>query len=262
MPRKKPSILSIEEPKAGVDVVLQESNLPSSDGKIHKFGTIVHRKASVRSILAEMEKNNQTFVSKETLYYIAEELSRRMMAKFKQGYSIELLDFGTLFPTLKGSICETDTPSKVKKQFDIGFTPSANARAALENLTVRRIRRPSIQHIIFSIQNMFDIEEKSKLEAGGMARIKGRALKLGGKKSGIYAACVGENWNGKLPDREKWIKMEHVTQNKPSTLEFYVENIEAGFYVFIVETSLSAGGKELKNSVILQTPLVQLDKRK
>ena len=115
MPRKKQSILSIEEHKTPVDVVVRDSNLPSPDGKVHQYGSIVHSKATVRSILAEMERNSQAFVSKETMFYIAEELSRRMMEKFKRGYSVELLDFGTIFPTIKGSISETDTPGKIKK---------------------------------------------------------------------------------------------------------------------------------------------------
>jgi len=259
MPRKKPSILSIEEQKTLVDVVVRDSNLPSSDGKAHKYGSIVHRKVTVRSILAEMENNYQTFVSKETMFYIAEELSRRMMDKFKHGYSVELLDFGTIFPTIKGSISQTDTPSKIKKQFDVGFTPSDEARAALQNLTVRNVRRPSLQHCIFSVINMFEPEEKNRLKVGCMAKINGKAIKLGGEKSGIYAASVGENWNGKLPGRENWIEMKHVTQNKPSSLDFYVEGIEPGLYVFIVETSLSVGGKELKNSVIVHSTVVQVE---
>ena len=176
-----------------------------------------------------------------------------MMEKFKRGCSVELLGFGTIFPTIKGSISETDTPGKIKKQFDVGFTPSENARNALKNLTVFRVRRPSVQHIIFSIVNIFKPEEKNLLEPGCIARMTGKAIKLGGEKSGIYAALVTENWNGKLPARENWIQMNHVTQNKPSTLEFYAEGLSQGFYVFIVETSLSAGGKELKNSVIIHS---------
>ena len=33
MPRKKPSILTIEEPKTPVTVVIRDSNLPGADGK-------------------------------------------------------------------------------------------------------------------------------------------------------------------------------------------------------------------------------------
>ncbi len=259
MPRKKPSILTIEEPKTSVDVVVRDSNLPSSDGKAHQYGSIVHRKATVRSILAEMEEYHQTFVSKETLFYIAEELSRRMMDKFKRGYSIELLEFGTLYPTIKGTVSQTDTPSKIKKQFDVGFSPSDEARAALQNLTVRNVRRPSVQHCIFCVVNMFKPEEKNQLQAGCMAKITGKAIKLGGEKSGLYAVAVDKSWSGKLPERENWIEMKHVTQNKPSALDFYVENLESGFYVFIVETSLSASGKELKNSVVIHSGMVQIN---
>ena len=261
MPRKKPSFISIEEAKTAVDVVVRESNLPSADGKKYQYGSIAHRKATVRSILAEMEEYNQSLASKETMFYIAKELSMRMMKKFKQGYSVELLDFGTIFPTIKGSICASDKPSDIKKKFDVGFTPSDESRGALKNLTVRSVHRPPVQHCIFSIVNMFERDERNKLRVGCMAKINGKSIKLGGAKSGIYAAAVEENWNGILPSRKDWILMEHVTQNKPSALEFYVDELEEGFYVFVVETSLSAGGKCLKKSVVLNTCVVKVEKK-
>lgn len=259
MPRKKPSPLTIEKAKTLVDVVVRESNLPAADGKKHQYGSIVHRKATVRSILAEMEEYNQSLASKETMFYIAKELSMRMMEKFKHGYAVELLDFGTIFPTIKGSICVSDKPSDIKKKFDVGFTASDEARDALGELGVRRVRRPYVQHCIFSIFNMFAPEEKHQLRVECMAKITGKAIKLGGEKCGLYAAPVEENWNGLLPNREDWILMKHVTENKPSSLEFYVD-LKEGFYVFVVETSLSAGGKALKKSVVLNTCVVKVEK--
>ncbi len=257
MPRKKPSILSIEEPKTLVDVTIKESNLTGSSEKAHLYGSIEYKKVTVRQILGELEKNNSSLASKELMFYIAEELSKVMMNKFKKGYAVELLDFGTIFPTMKGSLSKNDTPSIIKKHFDVGFTPSKQAKAAVENYEVRNVRSVSVQHWISSIKDMFSkSEQKNCIVSGSMAQIKGKAIKLGGKVSGLYAAPIGENWSGTLPVRSKWILMEHITTNLPSTLEFLVTGLTAGKYVFIVETSLSAAGKELKNSVTVVSPEV------
>lgn len=262
MPRKKPSILSIEEPKTLVDVTIKESNLPGSNGKQHLYGSIEHKKITVRQILGEIEKNHSTLLTKELMFYIAQELSLRMMDKFKKGYAVELLDFGTIFPTMKGSLSRTDTPGTLKKHFDVGFTPSKEAKEALKNYEVRKVHNVSLQHWISNIKDMFSkANPKNNIVAGNMAQIKGKAIKLGGKICGLYAAPIEENWSGILPDRKDWIQIKNITTNMPSTLEFFVDGLTSGHYIFIVETSLSAGGKELKNSVTVLSPEVQVLER-
>ncbi len=134
MPRKEPSILSIEEPKTKVDVTLKHSNLSSDKSGKVLYGSINYKKVTVRQILAEMEYNNSTNLSKELMFYVAEELSNKMMNKLRQGLAVELLNFGTIYPTLKGKIKADDTASKIKEHLDIGFSPSKKAKAAIKNL--------------------------------------------------------------------------------------------------------------------------------
>ena len=259
MPRKKPSILTVEEPKTPVDVVVKDSNLPGKDGKKRHYGSIAHKRVTVGAILKEMEDNHGSVASKEIMFYVALELSRLMMEKFKRGYAVQLLDFGTIYPALKGSISTSDTPSKIKKHFTVGFTPSKSAIKALDNLVVKRVQNVPIQHYIL---NVFAVTGEKRpgnyIVKGMVARIVGKALKLGGSKCGLYAAEVSENWNGTLPDRKDWIELKHVCTNKPSTLDFFVEELTPGFYIIIIETSLSAGGKELKKSVIIKSHIVQV----
>ena len=104
MPRKKPSILSLEPIKTKVNITLQKSNLDGDDDNPRLYGSISRKKVTVRSVIAEMSKRSNLPLSKELMFYVAEELSSRMMEKFKEGYSVELLDFGTIYPTMKGSI--------------------------------------------------------------------------------------------------------------------------------------------------------------
>lgn len=257
MPRKRPDVPIIAEPEFNVDVTIQQSNLKSGDEQV-SYGTIRRKKVTVRSILAEMEKHSQLALSKELMFYVAAELSQRMMQKLREGCAVELLDFGTIFPTMRGSVQKTDTPSQLRAHFDVSFTPSKEARAAVKKLVVGRIQKVPKQHyILFAEDVLSKNTERNTLTSGKVARIRGKAVKLGGAKSGLYAARVGEDWNGVLPDQKKWIRLEHIITNLPSRLEFFTE-LPADSYVLIVETSLSAGGKPLKQSVTVTSEVVRV----
>lgn len=257
MPRKKEGLLDFTEAPAKVNVTVRESNLAGENGKSTLYGSISRRKVSVKSILTEMEENHASIVSKELLFYLAQELGSRMMDKLRHGYAVELLDFGTIFPTMKGSLGPNDTPAKIESHFEVGFTPSKQARNAVKSLKVGRVFEVGAQHVIYSVCELLLEGSKSNIvRCGRMAVIKGKAVKMGGDVFGLYAAAVDENWSGKIPGRDAWIKIEHIAMNTPSQIEFAVEEIKPGTYVFIVETSLSAGGKKLKKSVAFNSGIV------
>ena len=259
MPRKKPDLLSPQKAKTKVDVTIQTSNLKNGNEKSRAYGSVSYRKVTVRQILEEMEEDHSSLASKELLFYAAQELSRRMMDKFSQGCAVELLDFGTLFPTMKGSIREGDTAAAIAKHFDVGFTPSKESRDALKNLTVRRVLSVPKQHYIESVSDVLQKEASKAIPLNAMVRMTGKAIKLGGPAYGLYAAPVSRNWNGtQLPDRSLWIQQEQICRNTLSTLEFFMNGVTEGKWVFIVETSLSAGGKPLKQSVIVHSKPVTI----
>lgn len=259
MPRKKADVLSPQKEKTKVDVTIQKSNLKDGSGRARTYGSVSHRKVTVFQILAEMEENHSVVASKELMFYVAQELSRRMMDKFSQGYAVELLDFGTLFPTMKGSIRKGDSPAEIAKHFDVGFTPSKESRDALKNLTVRNVLSVQKQHYIASVSDALQEEADKPIPLNALVRITGKAIKLGGPSCGLYAAPVSRNWSGpRLPDRSLWIKQEHISRNLPSTLEFFMDGMKEGKWVFIIETSLSAGGKALKQCVIVHSKPVTI----
>ena len=122
-----------------------------------------------------MPRKKSGLLSKETMLYVAQELSRRMMDKLSKGCAVELLDFGTVYPALKGSISRSDTPSKIAKHFDVGFTPSEQARKAVGNLVVREVCDVAVQHYIFSVceLSMKDVT-RNEVIVNRMVRIKGK----------------------------------------------------------------------------------------
>lgn len=258
MPRKKESLLDFKEAPTKVNVTLRESNLTGENGKSTLYGAVRHRKVTVKSILKEMEENHASIASKELLFYLAEELSVRMMSKLRHGYAVELLDFGTVFPTMKGSIKKTDTPSEIASHFDVGFTPSKEAREAVKSLKVANVLDVGEQHEIYSVRELLVAETPlNVIKIGRMAQIKGKSIKMGGDVFGLYAAKVSENWSGDIPPRSGWIKLSHVATNLPSKIDFLAEELESGSYTLIVETSLSAGGKKLKRSAVFNSGIVK-----
>lgn len=258
MPRKKEGLLDFKEAPSKVNVTVRESNLTGENGKGTLYGSISRRKVSVKSILTEMEDNHASIVSKELLFYLAQELSSRMMNKLRHGYAVELLGFGTVFPTMKGSLGPNDTPSKIESHIEVGFTPSKQSRNAVKSLKVGHVFKVSAQHVIYSVSELLvEGAETNVIRCGRMAVIKGKAVKMGGDVYALYAAPVDESWDGNLPVRNEWIKIEHIAMNTPSQIEFAVEEIKPGTYIFIVETSLSAGGKPLKKSVVINSGIVK-----
>lgn len=255
MPRKKPGLLSNGETKTRVDVTIRQSNL-KNEGKSVLYGSVQYKMITVRQILEEMEKHFQSLASKELMFYVAQELSNRMMYKFRHGYAVELLDFGTVFPTMRGSVKDSDDAGKLKKHFDVGFTPSKEAKAAVASLLVGRVSDVRMQHFILAVGDLFTKQE-NVLVKGNVGLIKGKALKLGGPKYGLYAAPVKENWCGLTPSRDTWIPLEHVITNRPSKLEFLTE-LDEGTYVLIIETSMSAGGKPTKSCVQILSEVVRV----
>ena len=261
MPRKKPSLLTLEPLKTKVDVTLQKSNLAADDGKPSLYGSISRKKVTVRSIIAEMARDGNLPISKELMFYVAEELSRLMMDKFKDGYSVELLDFGTIYPTMKGSIKQNDTPSAIKKHFNVGFAPSKEACAAVKNMEVGEVFGVAVQHCIFSVHDPNPVlKRRNCIISGRIGEIKGKGIKLGGAVSGLYVVPVMANHVSQtLPDRAQWVPVTNIKTNKPATLLFYAPNFAPGSYLFIIETSLSAGNKPLKKSVIIHSEIVQVE---
>ena len=261
MSRKKPGPLTTEEVKTRVDVTIQTSNLLGDSSKKVTYGSVNCKKITVKEIIEEMENNSQSIASKELMLYVVQELSNCMMEKFKSGCAVELLDFGTIYPTLRGSISKGDAASKIKKHFDIGFTPSKKTKQAVENFEVGNVTEVKSQHVIYSVSDItLEAEEKNVLKQT-LGRIKGKGIKMGGSTSGLYAVRVQkdfiENDMQNFPPRKSWIPIKTLIANLPSTVDFLLpDDIKKGTYIFIIETSLSAGGKKLKNSVLVKSEKV------
>lgn len=259
MSRKKNGLTDFTPLKERVNVTLHKSNLKGTDDSPVYYGKIRKKKLNIITILNEMQENNQSLISKETMFYIASELSSRMMKKLSEGYALEMLDFGTLFITMKGQIEKDARPKEIAKHFGIGFTPSKEAVEAVQNFEVSAVFDVGAQHCIRKVcVACMEETENGVILAGCVARIFGKAIKLGGADSGLYLAPV--NKNGNAADRTSWIKIEGIYSNVPSRIDFMVppEIDTSRQYKVIVRTSLAAGGKPMKTAVECESGAVQV----
>lgn len=246
--------------KECVNVTLHKSNLKGTEENPVYYGKIRQRKLNVMTILEEMQKDNASVLSKEMMFYIASELSKRMMSKLSEGYALEMLDFGTLFITMKGEIKKTDKPKEIAKHFGIGFTPSKQAEEAVQDFEVRAVLDVSEQHYIKKICiASINETEPNVIQAGRIARMYGKALKLGGNEFGLFLAPVDNN-EEVIPDETKWAQVKNICTNCPSQIDFIVpdEINKNEKYKIILRTSLAAGGKPMKHSVDIESRVLAI----
>lgn len=246
--------------KECVNVTLQKSNLKGTEENPVYYGKIRQRKLNVMTILDEMQKDNASVLTKETMFYIASELSKRMMSKLSKGYALEMLDFGTLFITMKGEIKKTDKPKEIAKHFGIGFTPSKQAEEAVKDFEVKAVLDVSEQHYIKKICiASINETEPNVIQAGRIARMYGKALKLGGNEFGLFLAPVDNN-EEVITDETKWVQVKNICTNRPSQIDFIVpdEINKNEKYKIILRTSLAAGGKPMKHSVDIESRVLTI----
>lgn len=260
MSRKKNRLTDFTLPKERVNVTLYKSNLKGTDDSPVYYGKIRKRKLNIITILNEMQKHNQALLSKETMFYIASELSVRMMEKLSEGYALELLDFGTLFITMKGQIDKNARPKEIAKHFGIGFTPSKEAVEAVQNFEVSAVFDVDAQHYIRKVC-VASVEETENgvIVAGRIARVFGKAIKLGGADSGLYLAPV-DSYGNTVRDSTQWTKIEVICSNVPSRVEFVVpSDIDISKrYKVVIRTSLAAGGKPMKTAAECESGVIQV----
>ena len=259
MPRKK-HVLGLQKSKESINVTLHQSNL-KTDSTGHKvlYGKVRQRPCTIKTILADMEKNQTGCLNKDTMYYAACEIANQMMYKLKQGYSLEMFGFGTLFITMKGSIPSNATPSEVAKHFQIGFTPSEEAKKAVQNFEVANILHVQEQHYINTVCTARASEtEKNVICKDDIARITGCALKMSDPDHSLYAAPLN-NAKEIVPDTSKWILLSKIITNLPKQIEFIVPNgLKDDEYKIVIETNLSASGKTMKENIRIVSDIVSI----
>ena len=242
----KGDILYVAERKPSVDVVIKKSNLTGEN-----YASVVSKKIDMKSLIKSAVEHSKIKVDFNTIYFATLVLGEEMMKYFENGYTIELLDFGELSPEMRGKVNPTDTPLMLQKQLEPSFKPSKKTKDAVENLTINKVRDVALQHTIYYVADFYQREMRKTLINPDLVFISGKGIKLSEKEPYCYAAKVSKDFEKSfkcLPEKSEWKKV-CVLDSYPSRLIARFNELEEGFYVLILHSPYSAGGKKLKQEV-------------
>jgi len=238
---------SFTKPEAPVVVSLHTNRFGGGD----YYGKVSRYTVDTDNIIAYVAEKNPG-VDMYAVRHAAELLKREMLSLIGSGYAVNMLDLGTLFPSVNGSVSGTNPSAADIPEIIMKFTPSREAQEAISRIVVDAVTFTDGSPVISSVTDLKTKKTDGTLSAGYSVRISGHALKLGGSDNGIWFVPLNDDGTVEK-DESKWIAVDTslVSRNDPSTLEFplYAPIVPGMKYAIAVRTSISKSGTERKTSV-------------
>lgn len=179
---------------------------------------------------------------KYELKRFAKDLKAEVLSSIATGKSVNLLDLGTLYIALSGSMKNAPATASEISSLTVKFSPSKTLVEGLENVEIDKIVYADTSPVISKVECLWeDVPEKSVM-VNKIVQVTGSRLKLEGDNSGVFFCARDDDGNAEK-DESKWTKAV-VIRNLPKTLELYVPaGLEAGRkYLLAVKTRPSASG--------------------
>ena len=218
-----------------LEITIHTSNMTSSDGERSVYGKIPLKAVKIDKVIDDIEKVNPG-INSATLLHAVSLLQSEILEKLSDGYAVDLLGLGLLYPTMKGRLTEF-SPVALANHIKVGFKPSERTKQAVKGFEVSTCAEPVKQHYISSVKPAIEGEE---IVSGALLRLLGKGLKLSGSGAGVFV-------RGRAGGDERACK---AAGSKAGELLFFLpEDMEEGEYIATVETGISAGGKALKQNV-------------
>ncbi|MCR5290246.1 MAG: DUF4469 domain-containing protein [Treponema sp.] len=233
--------------EGALNVTLYQNRMGDKGGY---YGRVGRRTIGLNTLIGMIAKKRPG-ISEGIMQVTAGYLQEEILAMIAMGFTVNLLELGTLYLAPNGGIGgkqTKDVPTLVPR-----FTPSEKlvnqaAAVVVEKVTVAAVG-PQIEKVVDTSNAEGD---GSSVTIDKVVRITGTRLKMGGDNNGVY--FVPEIADGYLSEDESdWIKVDPhlVITNLPKKVEFYVPTtVQAGQkYAIAIRTQLS-------NSKTLMTPQV------
>ena len=211
----------------------------------------VKRRNVALDILIGMIASKHPGVSEGLLQIAAGYMQEEILELLGLGYSVNILELGTLYLAPTGSIAG-DSTSDIPT-IEARFTPSDTVKSTAASVSVETVvvttSEPEIKEIIDTANLDGD---GASLTKNRLCRLTGTKLKLGGESYGIFFVPVQDDGNLSAAESE-WISVDEssVVTNQPKKLEFYVPDslsTEAS-YSIAVRTMLSSSSTTRKSAV-------------
>lgn len=230
-----------------------------SDGTNY-YARVTRNTVTLNNLIASIIEKN-TGIDAYMIQHSAALLQQAVLNELKHGNAVNILDLGTLFLTVRGSI-KGDNPSATAiPAFQTRFTPSQTVNEAVSQLVVDKVVTAVSAPVIDSITNLFTKTEDGILTEGKSVRISGNRLKIGTDNSGIYFAPL-DDANNVVTDESLWIKVPEslYIRNLPKTLEFFLPDtlVKETSYKIVIRTTLSKNSTVLKEAVSTTSKIVKI----
>ena len=234
MPRRKPRLGEFIEAPRSVNVTLSEDHL---NGSGRFVGKVSERTATVRNIIADIEKKGKCFLSKDMLFYAAQVLEEAYLERIKDGFAVNVLGLGRLYHALDGTFGSPfDGPSQ-RPGIVPRFTPSKTVTELCGKIVCRNVLESDTSPRIRTVGS-FPAGENGAVFAGKLLTITGKNLKVAGEGAGVFF----------IP-REKTaqsvrIPPEMIGDNFPKSLQFCLPTgMTPGVYDVEIRTKWSRSGR-------------------
>lgn len=228
--------LNPEKDESGVNVTKYRRALGANEIEFARVGRTT---ADIDSILTLIGKYD-TGVNRLMVQYCLGLFKRAVIEKLKTGRAVNLLGLGVMY--INAALGEDGGTN-----LGVGFTPSAESAAAVQNLDATVAEAVASSPLITSIIDLYTQTDTGILTAGHSVRILGKRLRLDDYKADAAAVIfkpIGADGSAD-GDVAKWILVpkEAMNRNKPSELEFYLPDALAeGRYEVTVRTHFSGHG--------------------
>lgn len=182
-------------------------------------------------------------------------MAKNMAALFKaeilealsRGEAVNLLDLGTLYITVNGTVKGETADTATLPRFQVKFTSSKITNDAVSSLEVKKIIMCDSSPTIGIMTDLYTNENGSTFTQGKSMRIEGDRLKISGEVGGIFFAPATEK-EEPVDDEAQWIKVSKHIRNAAKMLEFFLpsELVPGTPYCIVLKTNSTKGNKTKK----------------
>lgn len=191
------------------------------------YGKFERNTIDTNTLIARIQKR-KAGTNELALQQTAGFLKEEILEALSRGESVNVLDLGTMYPSIKGRYNGTTFDSGEKQLFTAKFTPSQIANSALSKIGIKEISVADTSPVITSVINVITGNADGILNKGKSVHIKGERLKIGGEKGGIFLCPLNEN-KEPVQDESVWIPCPIITWNTAKNIEFFLpDELESG----------------------------------
>lgn len=230
-----------------LSVTLHSSQF-SKDGE--HYARVSRNTVTLENIIADILEENRG-IDPFMIQHAVTLFQQQILKQLSQGKGVNVLDLGTLYIAMKGTI-KGDKPSASDlPNFLVRFTPSALTHAAVDNLVVDKIVIADTTPQISMITDLWEGKENQTITLGKSCRISGDRLKLGGDHWSISLLQCDADGNIEDGVAPIVVEPEKVYHNTAKDLQFFVP--ESLFtdkqYIIKISTMYQNGGSSRKSAV-------------